>query len=65
MVNCNIVGSMSAVVAEMDLKMSRTVAGDGKLDLDDLFVLVEYELSDVEEVGKNSTGHRMFHLNSL
>lgn len=65
MVDCNTVDSMSAVVAEKDLKMSRTVADVGKFDLDDLFVLVEYELSDVEEVDKNSTGHRMFHLNSL
>lgn len=65
MVNCNIVDSKSAVVVKMDLKMSRTVADDGKFDLDDLFVLVVYELFDVEEVGKNLNDHRMFHLNFL
>lgn len=65
MVNCNIVDSKSAVVVKMDLKMSRTVADDGKFDFDDLFVLVVYELSDVEEVDKNLNDHKMFHLNSL
>lgn len=65
MVNCNIVDSKLAVVVKMDLKMNRTVADDGKFDLDDLFVLVVDELFDVEEVDKNLNDHRMFHLNSL